>query len=76
MANSKELKGIMVALYTPWTADQSAIDADALDAHIQVGPSSPILIQQVIANHTSSRTSYPPAFMVSSPAAVRESSPL
>ncbi|KAH8771729.1 dihydrodipicolinate synthase/N-acetylneuraminate lyase [Diaporthe sp. PMI_573] len=29
------LKGIMVALYTPFTADQSAIDVAALDQHIQ-----------------------------------------
>lgn len=29
------LKGIMVALYTPFTADQSAIDIVALDQHIQ-----------------------------------------
>lgn len=29
------LKGIMVALYTPFTADQSAIDVPALDQHIQ-----------------------------------------
>lgn len=32
---SAELKGIMVALITPWTADQSAIDVEALDKHIQ-----------------------------------------
>ena len=31
----QELKGIMVALYTPWTQGQSAIDAQALDSHIQ-----------------------------------------
>lgn len=29
------LKGIMVALYTPFTADQSAINVAALDQHIQ-----------------------------------------
>ncbi|KAF2717025.1 aldolase [Polychaeton citri CBS 116435] len=29
-----ELKGIMVALYTPWTSDQKDIDAVALDQHI------------------------------------------
>ncbi|KAL1847817.1 hypothetical protein Daus18300_013806 [Diaporthe australafricana] len=29
------LKGIMVALYTPFTADQSAIDVEALEQHIQ-----------------------------------------
>lgn len=32
---SAELKGIMVALITPWTADQSAIDVEALDKHIK-----------------------------------------
>lgn len=32
---SAELKGILVALITPWTADQSAIDVEALDKHIQ-----------------------------------------
>lgn len=32
---SAELQGIMVALITPWTADQSAIDVEALDKHIQ-----------------------------------------
>ncbi|KAH0042785.1 hypothetical protein KCU80_g2696, partial [Aureobasidium melanogenum] len=31
----QQLKGILVALYTPWTPDQSAIDAKALDEHIQ-----------------------------------------
>ncbi|ORY65124.1 uncharacterized protein BCR38DRAFT_368133 [Pseudomassariella vexata] len=35
MATQEQLKGILVALTTPYTADQKSIDLEALDTHIQ-----------------------------------------